>query len=603
MANKWNRASSGALNTGRRQFVQGLGASLIAAPGLASTAWARGGDGASDLFPLGVASGDPDEHSVVLWTRLAPDPLNGGGLRRPQRVLWKVALDPEMRHVIKHGYVVARPQNGHTVNAVATDLPSNTWLYYQFYSRGQKSRVGRTRTFPAPWDHVEHMRFGLASCQNYIAGFYPAYRDMVEQDLDFVVHVGDYIYENGATSNPNFPGRNHTGGEIFTVEEYRNRYALYRLDPDLQAAHANYPFLVTWDDHEVDNNVAGRTAEEGAPFTGDAFLERRRNAFQAYAESMPLRPSNRLGGRFGFLRLYRQLQFGEFANIYMLDSRQFRTDQPAEDGFGSPDVIDPVAEATIEGAFGEEIFDAAAINAVDATMLGRAQERWLSRRVRRSKAQWNVFAQGVMVMRWNLVESARATVAFDPNIPPVAKDQILAALATVNDVFNVDAWDGYRRAQQKIHDLLARFRPNNPVFLTGDIHSSWGANLLERYDDPNSDVLAAEFVCSGIASTFGGSDPRPTDAVVRASLGDNPHVEFYNGLFRGYALCDVNASRWRTTYRAVGTLADVQNPAPDALLARQDSPVQTDAVVEVEAGFNRRGRPKRLQTVSARIPV
>lgn len=558
----------------------------------------------SNLFTVGVASGDPDAHSVVLWTRLAPEPLDGGGLSRPTRVEWRVARDPEMRRVLRRGRVLACPETGHAVHVVADGLPSNCWLYYRFYARGQASRVGRTRTFPARWDDVDQMRFGLASCQNYVFGFYPAYRDMVAQNLDFVVHVGDYIYENGARRHPIFPDRNHTGGEIFSVEEYRNRYALYRLDPDLQEAHARFPFLVTWDDHEVDNNVAGRRAEEGAPFTGDAFIRRRRNAFRVYAESMPLRPRNRFGARFGFLRLYRQLRFGTLANIHMLDSRQFRSDQPAEDGFGSPDPVEEPVKATIEGAFSEKLFDPEGITDADATMLGRWQERWLRRKLRKSRARWNVLAQGVMVMRWNLVEAARQTIALDPRIPAPTREQVLDALSTVREMFSVDAWDGYLAAQSRMHRVLDVIRPRNPVFVTGDIHASWGAHLLRRYDDPNSDVLAAEFVCSGISSMFGGgSDPRPSDAIVRSSLPDNPHVAFFNGIFRGYALCDVDRARWRTIYRGVGTLADCQNPDPLGLLARADSPVEDDAVLEIDSGFNRRGQPRRLRTLSARIPI
>jgi alkaline phosphatase D len=596
--------SRGPVNTvSRRRFVQGASAAALTGPAFL---WAREGHASGgSLFTLGVASGDPDARSVVLWTRLAPDPLNGGGMgHRPVRVRWEVAFDPQMKKVIRRGATIAHPRSGHAVNVVARGLPSDCWLYYRFYARGQASRLGRTRTFPSRWDHARQMRFAVANCQNYTGGYYTAYRDMLSQDLDFVVHVGDYMYEGGAQSSPILAARNHNGPETFSVEEYRNRYALYRLDPDLQDVHAELPFITTWDDHEVDNNYAGLVAEDGAPYTGNDFIDRRRNAYQVYAETMPLRPRNRLGARRGSLNLARKLEFGDLADLHVLDTRQFRDDQPAGDGFGSTDTPPPAVEQLLEGVFGEELFDQAGIEDPAASMLGWRQEFWLARNLWRSRARWNVLAQSVMVMQWNLVEAARLTAAAQiGQLPPQQQAAIQQALSTLTNVLNVDAWDGYRANRERLFHVLEALRPSNPVVLTGDIHSAWGANLLEDFSDPSSDVIAAEFVSSSISSTFGGADPRPTDFVVRASLADNPHIEFFNGLFRGYLLCDVNRHRWQTTYRAVGALADTENPSPTALVPLQSSPVDTDAVLEIEAGFNRRKSGKRLQTKLARIPI
>lgn len=586
----------------RRRFLRGLGASagLIAAPAYLVSGRTRAGDSGSELFALGVASGDPSHDSVVLWTRLAPDPLNGGGMpRRPVVVDWAVATDPDMGRVIRRGVTTAQPEDGHAVHVVAHGLPSNQWLYYQFRAMGSQSRIGRTRTFPAPRDRAERLRFAVANCQNYQQGFYPAYRDMLGQDLDFVVHVGDYIYEDGPSSIVIAPGRSHNGGEVISVEDYRNRYALYRLDQDLQDAHALYPFVVTPDDHEVENNYAGLIPEESSTTQGAEFVQRRLNAYQVYSETMPLRPGNRQHGKSPELRLYRRLQFGDLADLHVLDTRQYRTDQPAGDGFGSTDP----GSLALEAVLGEALFDADGIQDPKATLLGAQQEAWLARNLSQSQARWNILAQQVMVMPWNLIESGRANVALDPSIPPELKAQLLPLFDQVEDLLNVDAWDGYQAARGRLLGMLGRIRPNNPVIVTGDIHSAWAADLLSDFADPdNADLLAAEFVATSISSTFLAIDPRPADFLVRRSLADNPHIRFFNGLFRGYCLCDVDAGRWETTYRAVGDLASLTNPDPLALVPYPSTPVATDAVFTVNAGFNAPGSGERVQG-SSRLPA
>ncbi len=600
---RWSTRPSAAAPLRRRRFVQGVGATagLFAAPAILGGLRADAGAFNDPLFALGVASGDPGAHSVVLWTRLAPDPLNGGGMADASvLVRWQVAADLGMANVIRSGTTIALPRNGHAVHVIAPGLPSDSWFYYRFEALGEFSRVGRTRTFPSRRDVVAQMRFAMASCQDFRDGFYPAYRDMAEQELDFVVHVGDYIYENGPRGNPIAEGRNHVNEEVFTVEDYRDRYALYRLDPNLQEAHARFPFIVTWDDHEVDNNYAGLIAEEDGPAQGEAFVDRRRNAYRVYSETMPLRPANRKHGP--HMRLFRKLRFGDLADIHVLDTRQFRTDQPAEDGFGSTDPDSLLAEPLL----GETLFDDTGILDPSATMLGKQQERWLTRNLVRSRATWNILAQQVMLGQWNLTEAARlSTLAqLPPDTPPEQREAIDNLLRRIDDIFNVDAWDGYLAARRRLFDVLARVRPSNPVVLSGDIHSAWGINLLDDFTNPNSEILAAEFVCTAISATFDALDPRPADAVVRASvLADNPQVEFFNGLFRGYCLCDVDQTRWRTTYRAAGTLADVLNPNPLALVPFEDTPVETDAVLEIEAGFNAPGNGARIETKFARIPL
>jgi len=605
----------------RRGFLGGAVATagIVVAPAFLRQARADGWHEASSLFPLGVASGDPGDDSVVLWTRIVEDPLTGAGLPgEPIPLRYEVALDPAMYHVVCRGVTTARPENGHAVRVLARGLPVSSWLYYRFEGlgryRGHMSRIGRTRTFPSPFrrrfrsESFEHcrsesMRFASVSCQNYVQGFYPAWRDIAEQDIDFVVHLGDYMYEGGASSNPLLEDRNHTGGEVFSTDDYRNRYALYRLDRDLQEAHARVPFIVTWDDHEVDNNYAGRIAEEGAPFQGADFEERRRNAYRVYAESMPIRTTSRLSRRNADFSerfpLFRRLKFGRLADLHVLDTRQYRTDQPAGDNFGSTETdLDPATAGLIEAVFGEPLFDADGIKAPQATLLGWRQEFWLARNLARSRARWNVLAQQIMIMPWNLRQTALLNVQFGPDLPPgfpVDKPTLLNLIGEVDDFLNVDAWDGYQAARDRLLRMLDYFRPGGPVVLTGDIHSSWGAELLKDFGDPqNSDVLAAEFVCSSISSTFLAPDPRPTDAIVRAGLPENPHIKYFNALFRGYCLCDVDEHRWSTQFRAVGAPEDVADSDPLALVPQPGDPVFTAAEAEIASGFNAREGRKPL---------
>jgi len=575
----------------RRHFIEGAAASLFVAPAILKGIRADAAEINGNLFALGVASGDPDDRSVVIWTRLAPAPLDGGGMpARPVAVRWQVATDYGMANVIRQGGAIAWAANGHAVRVLVDGLPSDSWLFYRFQALGEYSRVGRTRTFPAPADAADRMRFALASCQDYRAGFYTAWRDMLADDapeapaLDFVVFVGDYIYEAGPRGTPIIDGRNHTGGEAFSPVDYRNRYALYRLDLDLQEAHARFPFIVTWDDHECDNNYAGWFAEEGAPYTGIAFLLRRWNAYRVYCESMPLRPGD---PGLGF-RLYRKLAFGTLADIHVLDTRRYRSDQPAADQFGSTDPAS-LFYAPLFALIGDPVvFDAQGILDPAATMLGAHQELWLAANLWRSQATWNVLAQQVMMTEWNLAPLLNRT--FQPHHVPA-----------VRDFFMVDAWDGYPAARRRLFDVLAAVRPANPVVLTGDIHSAWGANLLDDFADPESDILAAEFVCSSISSAFALDDPRLVHAVARASVAEgNPHVEYFNGLYRGYCLCEVDRQTWRTTYRAVGTPADALDPDPLALIPFPDTIVETDAVLEIAAGFNAPASGARLATTFAR---
>ena len=292
----------------RRQFLASLATPLLGAPRFTT-----------DPFTQGIASGDPLPDGIVLWTRLTSPQL-----AESLEVEWIVAEDESLKKIVKRGKEVATPQFAHAVHADVRGLKPARWYWYQFRCGGVESRVGRTRTAPAP-NSQDLLRFAFASCQNYEQGYFTAYEHMAKEDLHLVVHLGDYIYEGGPSANR---PRKHDSPEIQTLTDYRNRYALYRSDKDLRLIHEVFPFIVTWDDHEVDNNYANDKEERGAP--RDQFLERRANAYQAYYEHMPLRKSSLPRGT--SLDLYRSLDYGKLARFHVLDTRQYRSDQPCGDG-------------------------------------------------------------------------------------------------------------------------------------------------------------------------------------------------------------------------------------------------------------------------------
>ncbi len=275
---------------------------------------------ASDPFAVGVASGDPTPRGVVLWTRLAPEPLEPGGGMAPENVevRWELAADDAMKQVVRRGTATATPQLGHSVHVEVDGLDPDRPYWYRFRAGDAESPVARTRTTPSPGAQPDELRFAFASCQHFESGLYTAYEHMAKDDLDLVIHLGDYIYEG--------PGRDgqvrkHVGGEIRSLEDYRIRHAQYKTDPHLRAMHALCPWVVTWDDHEFDNNCAGPISEEKG-VDPVAFLERRANAYQAYYEMMPLR--RRSLPRGPHMQLYRTVSFGRLAAFQVLDARPGR---------------------------------------------------------------------------------------------------------------------------------------------------------------------------------------------------------------------------------------------------------------------------------------
>lgn len=479
----------------RREFLRIAGA---LATGLLTGCASRPGRPApfrAYPFTLGVASGDPLPDGVVLWTRLAPDLAAGGGMPpEPVEVEWQVAADDGFRRIVRRGRAPAVPELAHSVHVEVDGLEPGRDYWYRFIAADAESPVGRTRTAPAPDAAPDALRFAFASCQHYEYGYYTAYRHMAAEDLDLVIHLGDYIYEYGPARDR---ARVHDAPEVVTLEDYRRRYALYKSDADLQAAHAAFPFVATWDDHEVDNNYAADIPQDDTP--RDAFLRRRAAAYQAYYEHMPLRAASLPRGP--DLLLYRRLAFGRLAELSILDGRQYRSDQPCGDrrGPACPEV------------FAEE-----------ATMLGPVQERWLLDGLGRSRARWNIIGNQTLIAR---LDSA-----------PGPDEQI-----------SMDNWNGYAAARRRLLTFLHERRPSNPVVLTGDIHLSMVADLKADFDDPASPVVGTEFVGTSISS---GGDGSETDPRGERWLTENPHLRFFNAQ-RGYVRCTVTPGRWTTDYRVV----------------------------------------------------
>jgi alkaline phosphatase D len=498
MAEGWNLERSLKHKIKRRSLITGAGALTgLAIASQFSHQKAMAIRRFSDYpFKLGVASGEPFPTSVVIWTRLAPDPLNGGGMPPVNvPVRWEVSTDANMKRIVSRGTTLATPQLGHSVHVVVEGLQPDTWYWYRFYVGIEASRIGRTRTAPLPGSYLNKFSFALASCQNYQQGYYTAYKYMAQDDLSLVVHVGDYIYEGGIS---NTAVRRHNSSEILTLNDYRNRHALYKADTDLQEAHALFPWIVTWDDHEVENNYADDISEIDTEPDQDRaiFLQRRAVAYQAYYEHMPLRPFSRPVGP--DMQLYRRLTFGNLATFNVLDTRQYRTDQPCGDGNRErcPAVFDS-----------------------QATILGQAQEDWLYEGLSSSQTQWNILAQQV----------------------PIAQRDVRPG---EERRFSMDKWDGYLADRDALIAFLAERRPSNPVALAGDVHSNWAMDLKADFDNPESATVGSEFVCTSISSGGDGADTNPT---VQAYLPENPHIKFYNGQ-RGYVRCTVTPNLWTTDY-------------------------------------------------------
>jgi len=484
----------------RRGFLAFTGAGGAAAAAAlygysAAPVWA-GPNLPADPFKLGVASGDPTPDGFVLWTRLAPDPLaadgKGGMPANQVPVTWQVATDPEMRDVVKAGNVRATPELAHSVHPEVSGLQPSRDYWYRFRVGDAVSTIGHARTAPAAGSTPAQVIFALASCQSLPpSSRYAAYRAMLNDDLDLVVHVGDYTYER----------RNDE-----TLADFRTNHARYKLSPDLQAAHAQFPFVVTFDDHEIENNWAdGISQPDNEPSNEPArFTQLRANAFQAYYEHLPLRLPQRPYGP--DMLLHRRLDYGTLATFHVLDTRQYRSDQLTEAFPGGP--LHP------------------GVNDPSRTFMGDEQERWLFANMQETSARWNLVAQ----------QTIMAQVDYDGG-PGIS--------------VNHDQWDGYAVSRNRFLSFVEQARPANPVVLTGDWHSAWVNDLRLDFTKPETPVLATELVGTSISSGCGWA------AAVKAALPNNPHVRYLNPDLRGYTRITATPSVLRADYRVVPSAADM----------------------------------------------
>jgi alkaline phosphatase D len=490
----------------RRRFLQTLGALAVSTRARAQ----------SYPFSLGVASGYPSPSSVALWTRLmGVDPA-------PVTVKWEVASDESMRKVVRSGEALAAPEWAHSIHVQAQGLEPDRWYWYRFTAGDAQSRIGRTRTTPSSTQGPNRLRFAFASCQQYEQGYFNAYRHILADEPDLIVFLGDYIYESSWGRDL---VRSHGTPEPYSLEDYRARHALYRSDPDVQDAHAACPWILTWDDHEVDNDYADDRPEDG--MNRESFLMRRAAAYRAYYEHMPLPPRMQPEGP--RMRIYTQLDWGTLARFYVLDCRQYRSWQacPRPKRRGGSNTID--------------IENCIRLSAPGRTMLGRAQERWLEGALRESHTGWNVIAQ------------TTAMAQFDQKPGPGRRAW-------------TDAWDGYPAARERLLNAFQSKKVSNPVVIGGDVHCFNVSQLKLDFDDPASPVIASEFVGTSITS-----QAWPQERMDKY-LPDNPHILLGDSRYRGYTRVEVTPQRWTADLRIMETVQ------------RRDAPCSTLATYVVEDG-------------------
>ena len=495
---------------------------------------------ASGVFGHGVASGDPLGTAVVLWTRVTPsaDATPGSGRGAATEVAWELADDPAFRRVRRRGTVRTSPASDHTVKVDVTGLTPYTRYWYRFRALGQTSRVGRTQT-AADDGRVHALRLGFVSCANWTGGYFSAYRHLAARDdLDLVLHLGDYLYEYGNGAGRYGPDslvgkRDHVPAvEMTTLPHYRQRHAQYKTDPDLQAAHARFPWIVIFDDHEVANDSWSSGAENHQPETEGDYGARRRAAYQAYLEWMPIRLPDQTGAV--GTRFWRRFSFGPLADLSVIETRQNRTEQVA-------------------GQMGALIgTDVVALGDPDRVLLEPQQLQWLADGIRSDAAQWHLIGNQTVFSR----------TAFLKDVP--GRDQLLDA-GVGGTTVNTDQWDGYQDDQQQVLDAMAA-AGGSPVVLTGDIHSSWAIEVpLDAGTyvpvGPLNNSVAVEFVCPSVTSDDFGeafADPAAADVLTTGIRSQNPHVKFLEGNGHGYCVLDVTPEKVQSDFFFV---SDREDPA------------------------------------------
>ena len=506
----------------RRQFLQGASAAaLIFASGRVAARTIR-----DDPFRLGVASGSPAADGFVLWTRLMAAPGAEPLPDVPYLVRWELAADAGFRRIVRRGGTLAEPAFAHSVHVEIGGLngsASRPHYWYRFMLGDAVSSVGRTRCLPARGSNAP-LSLALASCQNYEHGYFGAYRHMAREELDLVLFVGDYIYEYGVTPNR---VRQHNSPPCMSVEDYRARLAHYKSDSDLQAAHAAHPWIVTWDDHEVENDYA---SDRSASARGAEFLARRSAGYRAYWEHMPLRWRQRPQG--DQAQMYRRYRWGSTADLHVLDARQYRDYQvctPPGEG-GSRTVRDSTCPQRIDPRL---------------SLLGAAQEQWLASGIAASDANFNLVGQQ------SLMAQMRMTASRAPAGEPA------------DGLWN-DSWDGYPAARRRALDAWAARK--NVLTLGGDVHATYVSDLKLDFDDDKSPVVATEIVGTSITS------PSWPQARTERVMQDNPHIRFGKSDQRGYTVLEVKGLRATAHFRVIDTVR------------QRETTLATAASFAVEAG-------------------
>jgi alkaline phosphatase D len=487
-------------------------------------------------FLHGVACGDPLDDRIIFWTRATP-PI---GFFDSITVLCEIAEDPAFENLVLSEFLTTNSDSDYTIKFDGIGLLADRRYWYRFKSADSESSIGRARTLPSPGVPTDRLRFAVCSCSSYPHGYFSVYRMIANRsDLDFVLHLGDYIYEYGQGEYGDNPGRLVPENETVTLADYRSRYALYHLDVDLQAAHAKHAFITVWDDHETCDNsyrdgALNHNEDEGE---GDWFI-RKQEAVQAYFEWLPIRPPTPSKDS-----IYRGFQFGDLADFMMLDTRLEGREQQLEN---------PLDPARTE----------------QRDLLGQKQKDWFKNELDISTGLWKFVGQQVMIAQLQVLQ-------LQSLLPDVSEEDFSPLIAV-----NMDQWDGYPSERDEILDFIAEKEIKNTVVLTGDIHSSWASEVYKNSPTGTGSMeepLAAEFVTTSITSP--GFPAESADALSAVLPLANPHIKYTELSSRGFILMDVTRERTQAEYYYAADISTAEQSGVES-----DDKVKT---VEVRNGSSR----------------